>query len=277
MISSIVLKIATSGPGLGVGMSWHFPLPGHRSARWRICAPSQSGPLRGKAPVTLDSGKAGRRGSRLGVKEVPPLHQDPARGAVGARFADWAPPVAWMGVMFWLSTDAGSAQQTSRLLMPVLTWLLPGATHLQLDALHVLTRKAAHVTEYAILAALWFRALVRGHAGSAPTVAWGALAISVAWAFADEAHQSFVISRTASLRDVAIDSAGVLAVVLVRRPGLPAAAGAGTARPLGTAAVGGVLPLVLNLSVGLPSGVLWVTGPAPPLPLLLAPRPARAS
>ncbi len=229
----------------------------------------------GKAPITLDSGKAGRRGSRLGVKEVPPLHQDPAGGAVGARFADWAPPVAWMGVIFWLSTDAGSAQQTSRLLMPVLTWLLPGATPLQLDALHVLTRKAAHVTEYAILAALWFRALVRGHA--APTVAWGALAISVAWAFADEAHQSFVVSRTASLRDVAIDSAGVLAVVLVGRRGWRAAADAATTVLLWTAAVGGVLALVLNVSVGVPSGVLWLTVPAALLTLLVRRRRARAS
>src|SRR3989442_11285364 len=159
-----------------------------------------------------------------------------------------------MGVIFWLSTDAGSAQQTSRLLMPVLTWLLPGATPLQLDALHVLTRKAAHVTEYAILAALWFRALVRGHAGSAPTVAWGALAISVAWAFADEAHQSFVISRTASLRDVAIDSAGVLAVVLVGPRGWRGGGGAATTPPLWAPAPGGAPPPLLNQRRDVPSG-----------------------
>src|SRR5712691_7353535 len=78
------------------------------------------------------------------------------------RPAHWLPPVAWMAVTFWVSTDSGSGEHTSRILLPLLRWLLPWATPEALDAAHLLLRKSAHVTEYAILAALWFRAFRRG-------------------------------------------------------------------------------------------------------------------
>jgi VanZ family protein len=69
-------------------------------------------------------------------------------------------------------------------------------------------RKCAHVTEYAILGALLYRALGR----AAP--AWLA---GVAYAATDELHQHFVAGRHASPVDVAIDAAGVLAGVLLLR------------------------------------------------------------
>jgi VanZ family protein len=210
--------------------------------------------------------EAGGRGSRLGAKEVPLI----------VRFAAWVPPIAWMGVVLWLSSDAGSAEQTGRLLAPVLTWLLPGATPLQRDAVHALARKAAHLTEYATLAALWFRALVGGNGWSARAAAWAALAISVALAGTDEAHQSFFVSRTASLGDVALDSTGALAAVLVSRRGWRAAADAATTVLLWTAVAGGVLVLVLNVSIGVPSGVLWLTVPAALLTLIVRRRWPRA-
>jgi VanZ family protein len=61
-------------------------------------------------------------------------------------------------------------------------------------------RKAAHVTEYAILGALLLRALER----ELP-----AFAVAVAYAATDEIHQHFVRGRHASPVDVAIDAAGI--------------------------------------------------------------------
>src|SRR3989442_3417362 len=77
------------------------------------------------------------------------------------RPAHWLPPVLWMGVIMLLSTDTGSAAHTAELLLPLLDWLLPWASPGDLAAIHGLVRKGAHLTEYAILAALWYRAFTR--------------------------------------------------------------------------------------------------------------------
>src|SRR5438876_11387878 len=69
------------------------------------------------------------------------------------RLAPWLPPVLWMAVTAWLSTDIASGEHTSQLLLPALRWLLPWATPGQLHTVHRLLRKGAHLTEYAILPA----------------------------------------------------------------------------------------------------------------------------
>ena len=81
---------------------------------------------------------------------------------------------------------------------------------------HMLVRKAGHVSEYAILAALFYRALVntvlfRRAIASAVIV----LIACATYAATDEFHQSFVPSRTASARDVAIDICGALLAVCI--------------------------------------------------------------
>src|SRR5262245_45282128 len=68
----------------------------------------------------------------------------------------WLPPLAWMALIWGLSTDAGSAEHTSRFLLPLLKWLLPWASPGQIELAHGLVRKCGHVAEYAVLAALWF-------------------------------------------------------------------------------------------------------------------------
>lgn len=111
--------------------------------------------------------------------------------------------------MFFGSTDLMSAEHTSRFLTPFLRWWSPDISPAAIAQVHLLVRKAAHVSEYAILAGLLFRAL-RSWADEFWRRAAGALLPAMIFAAADEFHQSFVASRTSSLGDVLLDWSGVL-------------------------------------------------------------------
>jgi VanZ family protein len=98
----------------------------------------------------------------------------------------WLPVVAWAALIFALSS-------------------IPGLSS-GLGVWDTVLRKGAHVTEYAILGALLYRAFNR----EAP-----ALATGIAYAATDELHQHFVRGRHGSPVDVAIDAAGVAFGMLV--------------------------------------------------------------
>jgi len=92
----------------------------------------------------------------------------------------WIPVLAWAGVIFAFSS------------IPSLS------THL--GTWDLILRKAAHMTEYAILAALLRRA----------TGSYGwAFVLAVAYAASDEFHQTFVRGRHGTPVDVAIDTIGI--------------------------------------------------------------------
>jgi VanZ family protein len=112
--------------------------------------------------------------------------------------------------MFVGSTDLLSAEQTSRFLAPFLRWLKPDISAETLGQIHFFMRKLGHVGEYALLAMLMWRA-ARG--GTNRRVKMSILFVSIwivcaIFAASDEFHQTFASSRTASLRDVAIDIVG---------------------------------------------------------------------
>jgi VanZ family protein len=121
----------------------------------------------------------------------------------------WLPVVFWMGVIFWMSTGMFSSEHTSRFVVPVLQFLFPWLPPQDVDLIHGLIRKAGHVTEYFILGLLLFRAF-RSDSPHAWRLQWTLYAIIavMTYAMSDEFHQSFVSTRTASLIDVSIDSAG---------------------------------------------------------------------
>ena len=124
----------------------------------------------------------------------------------------WMPAILWMALIFLGSTDILSAEHTSRFLVPFLRWIDPQISLAALNMIQVLIRKLGHLTEYAILAALLWRAFGRGITWHLKVsilflVAWVACAI---FAASDEFHQSFVPSRTASPSDVMIDICGAL-------------------------------------------------------------------
>jgi len=129
----------------------------------------------------------------------------------------WLPPLLWVAVIFLASGDLMSAEHTSRFLVPFLRWLWPDISAGTLAHIHFCVRKAAHVTEYAILALLVCRAVFRGadFKAARSILFVGAWMICTLVAASDEFRQSFVESRGASAWDVMIDSAGAILGLLL--------------------------------------------------------------
>ncbi len=124
----------------------------------------------------------------------------------------WLPVLIWLGVIFLGSTDMLSAEHTSRFLVPFLRWIDPQISFATLNAIQLGIRKLGHLTEYAILAMLLWRALrsgTRWQMKMSILFLVAALASAI-FAVSDEFHQSFVPSRTASPNDVMIDICGAL-------------------------------------------------------------------
>lgn len=126
----------------------------------------------------------------------------------------WLPVLLWMIFIFVGSTDLMSSQHTSRFLVPFLHWIDPNISDATIASIQLLVRKGAHLTEYAILAALLYRAFRQGHEHLSRTAGLVFIIAAISAAL-DEFHQSFVPTRTASSYDVVIDVAGALAGVLI--------------------------------------------------------------
>jgi len=129
----------------------------------------------------------------------------------------WLPLLIWLGVIFVDSTDLMSVEHTSRFIVPILLWLKPGMAPETIQSILFAVRKCAHMAEYAILALLLWRALRSGSALRAKiSMLFGAVLLGCAViAASDEFHQSFVKSRTSSVRDVLLDIAGALIGLLI--------------------------------------------------------------
>src|SRR6476620_1495666 len=106
----------------------------------------------------------------------------------------WLPLILWACLIFSASTDAMSAEHTSRFLVPFLRWLIPDLSLAAIETIHVAIRKGSHLAEYAIFAALLWRAI---HYGRNVRVGFRSEAVLISlvgilYAAADEFHQSFV-------------------------------------------------------------------------------------
>lgn len=137
-----------------------------------------------------------------------------------ARFLSrYLPLVLWLAFISFASSGNFSAGNTSRIIGPLVLWLFPNTSSETLLVIHMITRKLAHFTEYAILAFLAARAFstsprpaIRNH--------WFliSLILIVIWALGDEYHQSFVPGRTGTIWDSLIDiTGGVAALIIIRR------------------------------------------------------------
>lgn len=101
---------------------------------------------------------------------------------------DWIALLAWCGVIFFFSS------------VPNLS------SGLKED---FLLRKIAHVSEYAVLTTLFFNVLRNRCRDKQFNVFVAALA-TLAYAFTDEVHQTFVRGRSGNFFDIGIDSLGIL-------------------------------------------------------------------
>jgi VanZ family protein len=123
----------------------------------------------------------------------------------------------WLVLVLFLGSAYFAAQETGRFVLPFLKFLMPGAPHSELQAIHMVLRKLAHVFEYAVLALLWYQAVHLVGGRSPRTAAWVALSICLVCALADEAHQSMLPSRHGSARDFVIDAFGATAMLTIAR------------------------------------------------------------
>lgn len=128
----------------------------------------------------------------------------------------WLPLLVWLVVIFIDSTDLMSAEHTSRFIVPFLRWLKPDISPETLSSIHFMIRKFAHLSEYAILALLLLRVSLRVTNFKNKAILYASVwAGCFIVAVSDEFHQTFVASRSASIVDVMIDSAGAALGLLV--------------------------------------------------------------
>lgn len=128
----------------------------------------------------------------------------------------WLPPIIWMAAIFSFSTDAFSGENTGSLFYKIFHALIPSLTPEQFQPIHILIRKAAHFTEYGILALALFRAF---RAGALVRWSWRwavySLVIVAAYALLDEFHQTFTLTRGGSIYDSLLDFSGGATALLM--------------------------------------------------------------
>ena len=128
----------------------------------------------------------------------------------------WGPLVCWWLAILGSGVDGLSAGHTSRFIEPLVRWFLPEASEVTLAIANIAVRKFGHVSAYAVVGLLAYRAV---RAGREPRFRWAwvgaAQAIGLCLAVTDELRQSYVASRSGTLGDVVIDAIGCGAALLV--------------------------------------------------------------
>ena len=121
----------------------------------------------------------------------------------------YAPLIGWIALIFFFSSGAASASQTSRFIRPILLFIFPSASEATLLQYHFFIRKCAHLTEYALLAFWAVRAGAKFPYSRVRNNRYiVAVAIVLIVASLDEFNQSFEPSRTSTPWDVALDLVG---------------------------------------------------------------------
>jgi VanZ family protein len=133
-----------------------------------------------------------------------------------SRLKYWLPAIFVILLISLFSTQYFSSEQTARVILPMLRWLFPSASHHMLHLMHVGIRKAAHIGEFALFSIAVFHGVRGERYGWKLKWAVVTLLIAVSYAGLDEWHQSLVPLRQARFRDVLIDTTGAtLAQVFV--------------------------------------------------------------
>ena len=130
----------------------------------------------------------------------------------------WIAAILWLGLIVSESTNFASAENTSRILYPLLHFLF-GLQPAHFPVWHFLIRKAGHFVGYFTLSWLLFRAWrdTFPFPGIRWSMQWARISffMTALVACLDEWHQSYLPSRTGTFRDVGLDSIAALAAQLL--------------------------------------------------------------
>jgi VanZ family protein len=141
----------------------------------------------------------------------------------------WWPVAFWLAVIRLESTDFASAANTKGVLHRIAVAIFGTIDPTVVDAVNTILRKSGHFVGYAILSLLVFRALKYTQRDRLRLVLhrrwgiffrdlwqWNWAVIAVLFTFItaalDEIHQASLASRTGQWQDVALDTAGAIAM-----------------------------------------------------------------
>ncbi|WP_422445626.1 VanZ family protein [Thermoanaerobacterium sp. DL9XJH110] len=117
------------------------------------------------------------------------------------RWFKWLTVIIWCIIIFWFTASPmATGDNTAKIIAENTSLPYNGV-----EMVNVIIRKYAHLMVFGILALLFRRAI--NPARHAYFLAWGFTRL---YALSDEWHQAFVPGRSASIRDVILDSAGAL-------------------------------------------------------------------
>jgi VanZ family protein len=121
----------------------------------------------------------------------------------------WIAALLWLGLIVGESTNLGSAANTSRILYPLLHFLM-GLDPFRFETWHFYIRKSGHFIGYFMLSWLLFRAwkVTLPFVSATWSIQWARIAffMTALVACLDEWHQTYLPSRTGALHDVVLDS-----------------------------------------------------------------------
>src|SRR5437879_11724243 len=104
-------------------------------------------------------------------------------------------PVFWATAVLFLGSSHFGADQTRAIVRPLLHRLAPTATPAVVEAVHAVLRKLAHLSEYGILARLWFGSLLARVDRTPRRASWLALAICLACVLGSEDLSVMLLTR----------------------------------------------------------------------------------
>jgi len=110
----------------------------------------------------------------------------------------WFPPIAWMGMIFYMSSQKSISISTN-------------------TVTEFFTFKTLHMIEYALLFFLLYRALQSLHFFHKNICGLSAFCITILYSIVDELHQLSIPTRQGRLRDILFDIVGMLVMYVIIR------------------------------------------------------------
>lgn len=116
--------------------------------------------------------------------------------------------IFWCFLIFYFSNQPGSVSDVSSgVIVNIIKKIIPGNYH----TITFIVRKLAHVSIYFILYLLTFNCFKRFN------VSKYTFYFCLLYAISDEIHQLFIVNRSCELRDILIDTTGIILAYLITK------------------------------------------------------------